>query len=145
MGRKSVGATLVHRKTDFFTWQLTIWPPQPVESMGPSAPLCVPLNTLMVFCQESWCCVIWFCFYVSFFSKNQLYWLHWPFKLLALVRWVVVPFSLVCVCPFILSGRLLVVLVQFQANRLGARAAIPSGLWQARAITPTPALARGQG
>ena len=30
--------------------------------VGPSAPLCVLLNTMMVCCQESWCCKIWFCF-----------------------------------------------------------------------------------
>ena len=64
-GRLSVGTETVGVKSSVFVCC------QLLARGGPwaSAPLCVPLNVVMAFCQESWCCEVWFCFYASFTNK----------------------------------------------------------------------------
>ena len=146
LGTESVGVRVsvfvccpLHAFCPRFPWRGKLWflrydgPPSCLPNnvkwpMGPSTPLCVPLNALIVFCQKNWCCAIWFCFmsvsqgtncmnFAGLLSFWPLYGLLWSLFL--------------CVFSF-LSGRRLVVLVQFQANRLGGKVAIPSGIWQAR-------------
>ena len=82
--------------------------------MDPSAPLCVPLNTLMAFCHESWCCVIWVCFYVSFQGTSCISFIG-PLNFWPLYGWLWSPFPSRCLLSFFVffvrlrSGRFLVV------------------------------------
>ena len=78
--------------------------------MGPSAPLCVPLNELMVFCQESWCCEVWFCFYMSGFQGTSCVSFTGPSSLWPLYGWLLSPLLGVlvgfffCSPPFVWSS-----------------------------------------